>query len=83
MISHVHPSPADLVFPEGDLIHLDCGLEYMGFVDDWQKVLREGGIEVPVGLVTALQNANRVHEAFASAPRRGMTAWEAALAPHS
>ena len=34
----------------------------------------------PKGLRTALRNANQVHEAFASAPRPGMTGWEATLA---
>ena len=83
MIFYVHPSPQDLVFQEGDIIHLDCGFDYMGFASDWQKVayvLREGETTVPAGLVTALRNANLVHEAFASAPRPGMTGWEATLA---
>jgi len=83
MIPYVHPAPDDLVFQRGDIIHLDCGFDYMGLASDWQKVayiLREGETEVPAGLVTALENANRVHEAFASAPRPGMTGWEATLA---
>lgn len=83
MIPYVHPAPDDLVFQRGDIIHLDCGFNYMGLASDWQKVayiLREGETEVPAGLVTALRNANRVHEAFADAPRPGMTGWEATLA---
>ncbi len=35
---------------------------------------------MPEGLRTALANANAVHEAFASAPRPGMTGWEATMA---
>lgn len=83
MIPYVHPSPDDLVFRRGDIIHLDCGFDYLGFASDWQKVayiLREGEEDVPDGLKTALRNANIVHEAFAAAPRPGMTGWEATLA---
>lgn len=82
MIPYVHPAPDDLVFQRGDIIHLDCGFDYLGFASDWQKVayiLREGETEVPPGLVRALENANVVHKAFASAPRPGMTGWEATL----
>jgi Xaa-Pro aminopeptidase len=78
----VHPAPDDLVFQRGDIIHLDCGFDYLGFASDWQKVayiLRDGETEVPSGLVSALENANIVHAAFASAPRPGMTGWEATL----
>ena len=83
MILYVHPSPDDLVFRPGDIIHMDCGFDYLGFASDWQKVayiLREGEDDVPDGLKTALANANLVHEAFAAAPRPGMTGWEATLA---
>ena len=83
MIPYVHPSPDDLVFQRGDIIHLDCGFDYLGFASDWQKVayiLRDGEDDVPDGLKTALRNANIVHEAFAAAPRPGMTGWEATLA---
>ena len=83
MIPYVHPSPDDLVFQRGDIIHLDCGFDYLGFASDWQKVayiLRDGEDDVPEGLKTALRNANIVHEAFASGPRPGMTGWEATLA---
>ena len=83
MIPYVHPAPDDLVFQRGDIIHLDCGFDYIGFASDWQKVayiLREGEEDVPEGLKTALRNANIVHEAFASEPRPGMTGWEATLA---
>ncbi len=83
MILYIHPSPDDLVFRQGDIIHMDCGFDYLGFASDWQKVayiLREGEDDVPDGLKTALRNANIVHEAFATAPRPGMTGWEATLA---
>jgi len=83
MIPYVHPAPDDLVFQAGDIIHLDCGFDYLGFASDWQKVayiLRDGETDVPDGLRRALANANRVHEAFASAPRPGMSGWAATLA---
>ena len=83
MIPYVHPAPNDLIFQRGDIIHLDCGFDYIGFASDWQKVayiLREGEDDVPEGLKAALGNANIVHEAFASEPRPGMTGWEATLA---
>ena len=83
MIPYVHPAPDDLVFQPGDIIHLDCGFDYLGFASDWQKVaylLRDGEDDVPDGLKHALANANRVHEAFASEPRPGMSGWEATLA---
>lgn len=83
MIPYVHPAPDDLIFQRGDIIHLDCGFDYLGFASDWQKVayiLREGEQTVPQGLRTALSNANLVHEAFASESRPGMTGWEATLA---
>ena len=83
MIPYVHSAPDDLVFQRGDIIHLDCGFDYLGFASDWQKVayiLRDGEDDVPEGLKSALANANRVHEAFASQPRPGMSGWEATLA---
>ncbi len=83
MISYVHPAPDDLVFQQGDIIHLDCGFDYLGFASDWQKVayiLRDGEDDVPDGLKTALRNANLIHEAFGSEPRPGMSGWEATLA---
>ena len=83
MIPYVHPAPDDLIFQPGDIIHLDCGFDYLGFASDWQKVayiLRDGEDDVPDGLKTALANANLVHEAFASEPRPRMSGWEATLA---
>ena len=82
-IPTVHPSPDDQVFQRGDVIHLDCGFNYLGFASDWQKVayiLRDGETDVPEGLKRALGNANIVHQAMASEPRPGMTGREATLA---
>ncbi len=83
MIEYVHPAPDDYVYQRGDIIHWDTGFNYMGFASDWQKVayvLRDGEDAVPEGLQRALDNANRVHEAFRSAPRPGMSGREATQA---
>ncbi len=82
-IPYVHPAPDDLVYQRGDVIHLDCGFDYLGFASDWQKVayvLREGEPDVPEGLQVALRNAVTVQEAFLDAPRPGMTGREATIA---
>lgn len=83
MIPYVHPAPDDYVFQRGDIIHMDCGFDYLGFASDWQKVayiLQDGEEDVPEGLKLALRNANQVHEAFVTAPRPEMSGWEATLA---
>lgn len=83
MIPYVHPAPERLVFQPGDVIHLDCGFNYMGLASDWQKVayvLRPGETTVPAGLVTALRNANQTQDALRMAARPGMTGWETARA---
>ncbi|MBI4503783.1 MAG: M24 family metallopeptidase [Gemmatimonadetes bacterium] len=82
-IPYIHPAPDTLTFQRGDIIHLDCGFDYLGFASDWQKVayiLRDGETDASPGMKLALKNANRVHELFASEPRAGMTGWEAASA---
>src|SRR6185503_15915949 len=43
----------------GDVIHIDCGLNYLGLSTDWQKmgyVLRRGEKDVPAGLKRAFAN---------------------------
>jgi Xaa-Pro aminopeptidase len=55
------------IIQRGDVIHIDCGLNYMGLSTDWQKmgyVLREGESEVPEGLKKALANTNRLQDAL-------------------
>lgn len=47
------------VIERGDLVHLDFGINYMGFSSDWQKnayVLREGEQDAPEGLKQAFAN---------------------------
>ncbi len=57
----------DVVIQRGDVIHIDCGLNYMGLSTDWQKmgyVLRPGERDVPEGLQKALTNTNRLQDAL-------------------
>ncbi|MSR06993.1 MAG: M24 family metallopeptidase [Gemmatimonadetes bacterium] len=80
-IPYAHPAPDTLTFQRGDVIHLDCGFDYLGFASDWQKVayiLRDGETDASAGMKLALANANRIHQLFRSEPRAGMTGWEAA-----
>ena len=82
-IPYVHPAPDDLVFQRGDVIHLDCGFNYLGFATDWQKVgyiLREGETDVTPGMKLALKNGNLTQDAIRTASRPGMTGYEATLA---
>ena len=55
------------VIQRGDVIHIDCGVNYMGLSTDWQKmgyVLRRGERDVPEGLKKALVNTNRLQDAL-------------------
>src|SRR5215813_10869392 len=55
------------VIKRGDVIHIDCGLNYMGLSTDWQKmgyILREGETDAPEGLKKALTNTNRLQDAL-------------------
>ena len=55
------------VIQRGDVIHIDCGLNYLGLSTDWQKmgyVLRAGERDVPEGLKRALANTNRLQDAL-------------------
>ena len=56
-----------IVIQRGDVIHIDCGLNYMGLSTDWQKmayVLRPGEKDAPEGLKKALTNTNRLQDAL-------------------
>jgi len=67
------------VIERGDVIHIDCGLNYMGLSTDWQKmgyVLREGEKDVPEGLKKALTNTNRLQDALFSHIRPGAKGFE-------
>jgi Xaa-Pro dipeptidase len=84
---HANPngsdSPDRRPYQRGDLITIDCGIDYVGFKSDIQRVayiLHEGETDVPEGLKVALQNRNRVSEVYLTVPRPGITGREAAAA---
>lgn len=55
------------VIQRGDVIHIDCGLNYMGLSTDWQKmgyVLLPGEKDVPEGLKRAFDNTLKLHDAL-------------------
>jgi Xaa-Pro dipeptidase len=67
------------IIQRGDVIHIDCGLNYMGLSTDWQKmgyVLREGEKDVPEGLKKALTNTNRLQDALFTHIRPGAKGFE-------
>lgn len=68
-----------MVIQRGDVIHIDCGLNYMGLSTDWQKmayVLRDGEKDVPEGLKKALVNTNRLQDALFTHIRPGAKGFE-------
>ena len=67
------------VIKRGDVIHIDCGVNYMGLSTDWQKmgyVLREGEKDVPEGLKRALANTNRLQDALFTHMKPGAKGFE-------
>jgi Xaa-Pro aminopeptidase len=68
-----------IVLERGDLIHIDCGLLYMGLSTDWQKqayILQKGERDAPAGLKNALKNMNALQDAIFKSARAGMTGSE-------
>lgn len=68
-----------VVIQRGDVIHIDCGLNYLGLSSDWQKmgyVLRAGEKEVPAGLQAALKNTNRLQDALFTHIKPGAMGYE-------
>lgn len=68
-----------MVLQRGDLIHIDCGLNYMGLSTDWQKmgyILKVGEKDVPAGMKKGLKNTNALQDAIFAAARVGMTGSE-------
>ena len=67
------------VIKRGDVIHIDCGVNYLGLSTDWQKmayVLREGEKDVPEGLKKALANTNRLQDALFTHIKPGVKGFE-------
>lgn len=68
-----------LVIQRGDVIHIDCGLNYVGLSTDWQKmgyVLREGEKDAPDGLKKALANTNRLQDTLLTHIKAGAKGFE-------
>jgi len=68
-----------MVIQRGDVIHIDCGLNYLGLSTDWQKmgyVLREGEKDAPGGLKKALANTNRLQDSVFSHIKPGAKGFE-------
>ena len=67
------------VIQRGDVIHIDCGLNYMGLSTDWQKmgyVLRVGEKDAPEGLKRALANTNKLQDAVFAHAKPGAKGFE-------
>ncbi|HKY44366.1 MAG TPA: M24 family metallopeptidase [Pyrinomonadaceae bacterium] len=67
------------IIQRGDVIHIDCGVNYMGLSTDWQKmgyVLRPGEKDVPEGLKKALANTNRLQDALFTHIKAGVRGHE-------
>ncbi len=67
------------VLERGDLIHIDCGLNYLGLSTDWQKhayILNKGEKDVPAGMKKGLKNTNALQDAIFKVARAGMTGAE-------
>jgi Xaa-Pro aminopeptidase len=63
-----------VVLERGDVLHIDCGINYMGLSTDWQKmayILRPGERDAPEGLKRALANTNRLQDALFTHIRAG------------
>ena len=68
-----------VVIQRGDVIHIDCGVNYMGLSTDWQKmgyILREGEKDAPEGLKKALANTNRLQGALFTHIKTGAKGFE-------
>ena len=60
-------SDESVVLERGDVIHIDCGINYLGLSTDWQKmayILRPGERDAPEGLKRAMANTNRLQDAL-------------------
>ena len=72
-------SEESAVIQRGDVIHIDCGLNYLGLSTDWQKmgyVLREGEKDAPEGLKRALTNTNKLQDALFTHIKPGAKGFE-------
>jgi Xaa-Pro aminopeptidase len=78
-LSFLEVAEESMVIKRGDVIHIDCGVNYLGLSTDWQKmgyVLREGEKDVPEGLKKALANTNKLQDAMFSHIKPGAKGFE-------
>lgn len=69
-------APEATVIERGDVVHIDCGINYMGLSTDWQKMayaLRPGERDAPAGLKRAMANTNRLQDVLLKYVKAG--AW--------
>jgi Xaa-Pro dipeptidase len=67
------------IIQRGDVIHIDCGINYLGLSTDWQKmgyVLLQGEKVVPEGLKKAMANTNRLQDALFTHIKPGAMGYE-------
>jgi Xaa-Pro dipeptidase len=72
-------SDESVVIERGDVIHIDCGVIYMGLSTDWQRmgyVLRPGEKDAPEGFKKALANTNRLQDALFTHIKPGVMGFE-------
>jgi hypothetical protein len=68
--------PGSEVILEGDVLHVDIGISYLGLNSDVQQhayVLKRGETDVPAGIKKAFANANRTQDVMLSLFNTGTT----------
>lgn len=68
-----------MVIQPGDVIHIDCGINYLGLSTDWQKmayVLLPNERDVPEGLKKAMANTNRLQDVLFKYIKAGAFGYE-------
>lgn len=68
--------PSSNVIEEGDMLHTDFGITFLGLNTDTQHlgyVLRQGETDVPEGLKAGLRSSNRMQEIVRAKMQPGKT----------
>ncbi len=79
LVSHLYSfsgRPDDMVIMQGDLLHCDVGINYLGLNTDCQElayVLRPGESEAPDFLIEALKAGNAVQDILTANMKTGLT----------
>ncbi|MBC7932516.1 MAG: aminopeptidase P family protein [Rubrivivax sp.] len=72
-------APEATVIERGDVLHIDCGINYLGLSTDWQKMayaLRAGETDAPAGLKRAMANTNRLQDVLLKYVKAGASGHE-------